>query len=430
MNTKSQLKKGTDSAKEKFEVIRKKFSTWALLLLVRIYYWARLQSAHQAVSLKKRSASLLDAEIRLCRDSLLQIGEDDQVDMVIEYVARQLTGRPLLPELDTAIAKNSELATSLLIEAKARTQVQEAVKTYFLAGAYLSALCNNQTDADHALNEARVVDPSSVSFDSVSLSRKKRTVEKRLREVRALLAERSSLKLEFKLLDLSTLIGIVSALFVISGYLYTHYFFSMFGVEVSHFFTLGDYLAASVEQIRYGAFSALFGAFAFLTGLRHASMRSRLEIKNTHSIKAREEKFVIALTVAVTLSTIWGIYSEHPDFGYMRLASALLSNWIAGWFSRIFFKKPLPVYAAMVGLLTFASCIAISAYQKRMEIMSATTLGSSPNIELTEKIFGNQEKAHFLASNSNYIFLLSEDKKYIHVVPRDKLKEAIINIEH
>jgi hypothetical protein len=72
------------------------------LRLLKVYFCTQLWSARQATGLMKISLRLLDAEIRLCREALLQIGEEEEVDLVVEYVARQLTRRPQLPELDAA----------------------------------------------------------------------------------------------------------------------------------------------------------------------------------------------------------------------------------------------------------------------------------------------------------------------------------------
>jgi hypothetical protein len=364
---------------------------------------------------------LLDAEVRLCRDSLLQLGENDEVDLVIEFVCRQLTKRPHLDVLDPAIQANSQLAADLLTEASANERVRWVVKTYFIADAYFASLLNDSVRVEHSMSEARLADPTATMLAQADVLGKEKRARKRLHEVWQTLAERSALKVDFTLSDLSALIGFMSAVFVISGYLYTHYFYSMFGMDVSLFFTISDYLAASIEQIRYGAISAGLGLFSFMINLRWTSMQSRLQLSTTSARRQKEVKLVRALGLVALVASVAGAYLGNPDFGLMRLAVAILAGWIASSLAEKFFQRPLPVMAGTIALLTFAGFIAIEAYKNRAEILSKATVGSdSARVHLKEAVFANQEKAILVGANSNYFFLLSN--RIVHAVPRDKVE--------
>jgi hypothetical protein len=189
----------------------------------------------------------------------LQLGEDEEIDCVVEYVSRQLTRRPLLPELDAAVLAQSELASSLLYDAQNADRVRLCITTYFLADAFFASILKDQPRQLASLSEAQSIDPTISLLDIATLVRNYKQAKKRLKEADAALSERSAIKLEIGLSDISALIAVTSTVFVVSGFLYTRYFFSLFGVDVSLFFSLGDYLAASIEQIRYGASATAFG---------------------------------------------------------------------------------------------------------------------------------------------------------------------------
>ena len=75
---------------------------WIYLRVIRLYYWLQFRAAKKAVLAKRLCCSLIDAEIRFLKPNLLQLVEDEDLDLLVEFVARQLTARELLPELGAA----------------------------------------------------------------------------------------------------------------------------------------------------------------------------------------------------------------------------------------------------------------------------------------------------------------------------------------
>jgi hypothetical protein len=395
---------------------------WMILQIYRLYSWAKIQSARQSVSLKKKCLSLLDAEIRLGQEGLLQLGENEEMDLVVEFVSRQLTKRPHLDALDDAIQNNSQLAADILNAVRENKDVQWAVKTYFSADAYFASLLNDSGRVEESLKEARLVDPEIAAFDQSAIASQLKIAHRRILEVRQILAERSALKIDVTLSELSTLLGLVSAVFLISGYLYTHYFYSLFKVDISLFFTVSDYLAASIERIKYAAIAAGVGLFSLMLHLRSMSMESRAQLKTTRTRRLREVKFFRALGIAALLAAIAGAYFGRPDYGMMRLAVAILAGWSASLFGEKFFKRPLPVTAGAIATLTFIGNVVIDAYQHRDDVLkNARSSALAARVHLKSKIFEGQEKSALIGANGNYIFLLDPHSNAIHAVPRDKV---------
>ena len=91
----------------------------------------------------------------------------------------------------------------------------------------------------------------------------KRTVRKKMVALRENIADREALKIEIATKEIMALLSVVSSFFLISGYLYNRLLFGEFGIDVSKFFTLSDYIASSVSQIGY-TFAATFLSLARL----------------------------------------------------------------------------------------------------------------------------------------------------------------------
>ena len=92
-----------------------------------------------------------------------------------------------------------------------------------------------------AMRFERVAKPTRLN---ISILRKEcRALAKRFRAARRALREAKRRLIKFELKDFS----IPSVIFVISGYLYTSIVYGYFGIDVSQFFTLGDYLAGRLN---------------------------------------------------------------------------------------------------------------------------------------------------------------------------------------
>lgn len=408
---------------EKRQIYVRKISNWLLIQIYRFSISARLQSARQALELQRKSTALIDAEIRLCRDSLPQIGEDDDTDMVVEYVARQLTNRPYLSELDKALEKHSELAVALLADAKSSSSVRNTARLYFLADSFIQSILSKHQEEEESFQLACTFDSNAEKLKVTDLNKSLRLTKKRYREVRTSLAERSALKVDVKLSDISTVVGLISICVAISGYLHTHYFYSLFGIDVSLFFGITDYLAASVEQIRYGAIAAFFAFISLLYGLRAGSTRSVAHFIATK--KQRKQGQIITLFCIIVMSglSILTIYLDRPSFPLIQLMVVIFSQRISWSISHKFFSRPLPAFISMMGLLIFTGCIAVAGYQKYFEILHTQSNSNNIQVILKDEVFKGQNETYLLGSNSSFLFLLDIKNRTVHVVPRLQLKE-------
>ena len=391
--------------------------------MLRLYYWLQVRAARKAVLVKRLCCSLLDAEIRFLKPNLLQLGEDEDLDLLVELVARQLTGRELLPELGPV--QGDARAGELLELARKSDTVCQVIARYHSVDAFFAGLLKDDTRKVAQLELARLAVPELPEYNAAAVYREHAKTVAQLNKLRKELAERSAFKVEFSMKAISGGVALISTIFVVAGFLYVRYFYQRMGVDVSLYFSVGDYLAASVEQIRAGAFAAAiaFGTFAF--GVRAGSLRSRLHIRASATTRRHEGWAIGLLTLGMCCVSAYSIYIGKPDFSQIRVSFMVSSYLVADYIADAFFKNRLAAMTAIVGTLVFSTNVGVSAYERSERLLTAhgdstfkqTILFKDRSPAVNGELFG---------ANGSYYFVYSRDNGVTHVVPRDRVAQIDI----
>lgn len=390
---------------------------------LRLYCWLEVRVAQKAIQLKSLSCRLIDAEIRSLKPNLLQFGEDNQLDLLVEYIARQLTGRELLPEL-SAMACDAR-ALELLELSQKSDSIRQAIACYHMADAFFARFLNDDARKDTQICLALTAIPGILEYSTKSIYHEYAKSITRLKKLRSELAERSAIKMEFSISAISGVVAIASAALVMAGFLYAHYFYRRMGVDVSLYFSIGDYLAASIEQIRSGAFATAIALGMFAFGVRAASLRSRLHTIASANAMHYEGFIIFFFTLALCGLSAYSIYVGEPIFSLLRMTCLLLSYWIADHISNAFFKNKISAMAGIVGSLIFFSNVAISAYE-RSEYLLTDHDDSTYKQKLLFKEDSPQVNGQIFGANSAYYFIYSQQKRLTYVIPRDRVTQIEI----
>lgn len=392
------------------------------LILMRLYFWLQRKAARKALKLIRLCCSLLDAEIRLLQPSLLQLGEDDRLDLVVEYIARQLTAREIIPSLD-AVLEDPRIA-ELMDAARRSEDVLQVVGRYHATKAFFADLLKDEEGKNKQTAMASAAVADIAPYDAGAVYREHTKTVTRLNKVRKELAERSALKVEFSISAIAGSVGLITAVLVVAGFLHVHYFYRRMGVDVSMYFSASDYLAASVEQIRAGAFAAVLALALFVMGLRAGSLRSRLHLRAMAKIRRREAWAVAFFTVALGASSAYSIYHGTPNFSQLRLAGLVLAYWVADYVARAFFKNHLVATTTIVAALIFGLNVGVSAYERSEMLLTGRSEGGHQKLHLksnTPAITGE-----LFGANSSYYFIYDRHMKATYVVPRERIEQIDI----
>lgn len=397
-----------------------KLKGWAYLALMRLYFWAQRKAARRAVYLKRLCCSLLDAEVRMLRPDLLQIGEDDELDLVVELVSRELTGREVLPELLTA--QSDGRVAELRKLAADSTDVKQVVARYHCTDAFFAGLLKDDGRKTEQMAFARAAVESVADYDTNAIYREHTKTVRRLSKLRKELAERSALKMDFSIQGISGAVALVSAVFVVAGFLQVHYFYRRMGVDVALYFSASDYLAASVEQIRVGAFAAAYAIAVFAFGVRAGSLRSRSQTRAQANTTRREGWFIGAFSTLLCGMTAYSVYIGKPDFSSMRWAGLIISYWVADYIAGAFFRNRLVATAAIAATFVFGVNVGIGAYEHSERLLTGSDK-PDVNQRVHFKDLSPPISGELFGANGSYYFIYARSSGITHVVPRDRVAQ-------
>ena len=113
-----------------------------------------------------------------------------------------------------------------------------------------------------------------LNADILKLHRK---IRKRKKSIHRQWNDSRGYKINLRLKDIAMVIPLVSATLVSAGYLYTSIVYKHFGINPTHFFSVGDYLASSLQPIRLVLFSLLGYIAEFVYGYRRESIKTNYE---------------------------------------------------------------------------------------------------------------------------------------------------------
>ena len=110
---------------------------------------------------------------------------------------------------------------------------------------------------------------------SRQLKRIKKEVRAKFKEIREKEEYERLPKIEITSPKVSVIFGLFSVLFLCTSFLYNLLFLGYFGIELSKFFTISDYLSTSIDKV-YGAFLRQ----CLKSGINYTTSRDLIEVKD------------------------------------------------------------------------------------------------------------------------------------------------------
>ena len=159
------------------------------------------------------------------------------------------------------------------------------------------------------------------------------------------------------------MLTVLSALFLVSGYLYSRAFLGHFGVEVAKYFSLSDYVAASIDGIRYAVVAAIMGSLGCFLGVHSLSRMSYAEAVQTSS-ERRIYASLVTATFCVGAVTAY-VQDSETFYGIAALFIFLLSLRPVSWLIRRYFEEKDGILAFFLVLLVLTFSLHLFASVRR-----------------------------------------------------------------
>ena len=214
----------------------------------------------------------------------------------------------------------------------------------------------------------------------------------------------------------------LSVLFVVSGYIHARVVYGYFGVDVSRFFSIPDYLADSIGEIDRALLMLGFFGWGSLSAYRASTTRGRYEAE------AREKRLRRSdIAVYVLLSLMWLAWYQNDALGLWPLLPMTLVAIGAsptGSFVARHFESPLSGILIVMSAVVFLSSGVASALDRIEAVVGDTEqvpFRISVEAESRRSIVYHEQTSRFVGANSRYVFLLDESEN-VEIVPLGRVK--------
>lgn len=248
-----------------------------------------------------------------------------------------------------------------------------------------------------------------------------------IKKLKGAISDRKGEKINLDFSSLSQALSVVSICFLLTGYFYSSTFLSHFGISSTHYFTVSDYLASSVDKAESSLFAIAGALVGMGLGLLHGSRMSEAQIRTAQ--KSYPEWFWSAAKFVVLGVLVWLFFMKREQF-YRALPIAsvylLLDTVIS--ISKRYFHQPVKAmftlsFISLYGLAVFSSV--------RLDIEKVKT-GSywknhSEALSLASDVALDASNLLLLYSNAQYFFLIQKDSGKPIVIPREKILHVEIN---
>ena len=256
------------------------------------------------------------------------------------------------------------------------------------------------------------------------------------------------------------LLPFISVFFLLGGYVNVYFFYRHFGIDTSHFFSLNDYLASSIEELTWSVWILFVCWIAMFYGYPKLGKNAQSEnsvaegkwkrqllgwIKPLSFFRTEPWRFVFAGFIYLTLIKIlhcifiekklqllglpahWEGYILNAAYLIVLASTFYLAFCKFYYFAQKRFKNTLSVEIVLLSIIMFFSSIFFGAYKRIAEI----ELGLSkniPRIETEVELNKNNKEISFLGGNHLYIFLLQDQglNRSVVIIPRSKYNGIVI----
>lgn len=248
---------------------------------------------------------------------------------------------------------------------------------------------------------------------------------KEIKDLKNQITDREAFKISLSLANAGALVSIVSTLFLITGYLYNNFLLGHFGIKVSEYFSLSDYLASSIEGVRYAALAAAVALISFFIGMHMGSRRSYAQMETDK--KQTDYSLLLIFIVWTALSV--KLYLDDSEKFYPMAYSViiLIAFTLAPRISRHYFKEPNIAIFAIVFIASFSAHISESVETQiyRIEHNNIEDM-KRYDISFKNPVPFDSSNITLIAANNSYLFL-RDNKRKIYIVPKEQIQYVLVN---
>ncbi len=394
----------------------------SLLLLTKLKYQLRLLNLNsRSEGFDKHFDKIIHlSALRMCSPEIFDI--EDHL-----FLFQGDTNRFISTCLDVKqeYEKNKNEIDQSVDAALKNPRIKGTVVKYFIVKNFTEIQKKDERAAEYYQTLAKRYDQDVSVINVEHLSKIDSETRKEIKDIKNQISGREAFKVSLSLANAGALVSIVSTLFLITGYLYNNFLLGHFGIEVSEYFSLSDYLASSIEGVRYAASAATLGLVSFFIGMHSASRRSYAQIE----METKQKDYLFPLIFIVWTALSVKLYLDDSEQFYsMVYADILLIAFIlAPPLSKYYFKEPNIAIFTIVFIASFSAHIGESV-EKHIYRIEHNNIEDMKRYDISFKnpVPFDSSNITLITANGSYLFL-RDNKRKIYIVPREQIQYVLVN---
>jgi len=255
-------------------------------------------------------------------------------------------------------------------------------------------------------------------IDLSALSKERSVLRKRIRSEERALRESKAQRIKIPAKQIAFLISAMPVVVSVSCYMHASIFYGHFGIDVSQFFSMKDYLVTSIYSMK----QAVFGILGCTLGLLHAYRNMNTRTKHERERKERVAKFTDWWIYAHLAALLYAGYRYNISVFWMTfpVAAFAFTALPIGSFARRYFQKPDTISFGMMIAVMITSSFFSAAHLRILDVKDARNENAFL-IETTVQHFTNEHHV-FLGGSERYIFLLNKNGG-TEIIPQGEIKK-------
>lgn len=242
---------------------------------------------------------LFDVRVREIEEEFRSHGFDDLHDELIHlFFLKFVAPEYLLPEVAGEFEEQTDLS-EMLIDDLAKRYVDlkddvDALEKKYKEDEVLNFVRGTRYAAMFFVNTMYLDTKSGKYYESLAklhggftsrpdlpqIEKLKRKAARLARISAEAIRDREAYQIQIDHNDVVVFLAVATPVFFISGYVYNLIFLGYFGIDVSLYFGLSDYISSSVDQIRFSIVGAIASIVGLLSARIEASRKSYSQIRN------------------------------------------------------------------------------------------------------------------------------------------------------
>lgn len=245
--------------------------------------------------------------------------------------------------------------------------------------------------------------------------------QKKFRQARRQYLRRVVARIPLSLKDLAYTVPVFSLLVLLGGYFYTFRVFHHFGVQISDFFTVTDYLATSVHAVGYAAIAAAITSTLAAWDL----VRESTQTDYGPQASIEENRWLWWVVLAVSLCFLWSADQEIRATVFFVPPLVLAGTAILLLMVNRRFRPSLGLLLTALSTIMFSALLYVDSNRQVLDIERGAE-DQSFRVETHDGEFTSNTHS-IIGSSDKYMFLWQRDGEHVEVVPHAEIKSVSLS---